>query len=82
MPLQLWNGPDGCGRSAERQDRVKLGSARFRRAAGSGSRPAMLVLAAFVVAAVVLGALVAPWVFLVAVAAALMWLTLALARVV
>ena len=42
----------------------------------------MLFLATLVVAAVALGALVAQWVFLIAVIAALMWLTLAIVRVV
>ena len=42
----------------------------------------MVVLAALVVAAVVLGVLVAQWVFLIAVTAALVWLTVAFARVV
>jgi hypothetical protein len=42
----------------------------------------MVFLATLVVAAVALGALVAQWLFLVAVAAALVWLTVAFARVV
>lgn len=42
----------------------------------------MLLLATLVVAAVVLGVLVAQWVFLVAAAAGLIWLTLAFARLV
>jgi len=42
----------------------------------------MLFLATFVVAAVALGVLVAQWLFLVAVVAALVWLTLAFARLV
>jgi hypothetical protein len=41
----------------------------------------MVVLATFAVAAVVLGVLVAPWVLLVAAGAALLWLTMAFARV-
>ncbi len=42
----------------------------------------MLFLATLVVAAVALGVLVAQWLFLVAVAAALVWLTVAFARLV
>jgi hypothetical protein len=42
----------------------------------------MLFLATLVVAAVALGVLVAQWLFLVAVVAALVWLTLAFARLV
>lgn len=42
----------------------------------------MLLLATLVVAAVALGVLVAQWIFLIAAGAALIWLTLAFARVV
>jgi hypothetical protein len=42
----------------------------------------MVFLATVFVAAVALGALVAQWAFLIAVAAALVWLTVAFARVV
>ena len=42
----------------------------------------MLLFATFVVAAVALGVLVAQWVLLIAAFAALIWLTLAFARVV
>ena len=63
----------------ERQDPVKRGfAARPARVASV----TMVFLATLVVAAVALGVLVAPWVFLIAAAAALMWLTLAFARVV
>ena len=42
----------------------------------------MLFLATFVVAAFALGALVAQWLFLIAAAAGLLWLTLAFLRLV
>ncbi len=42
----------------------------------------MALLATLVVAAVALGVLVAPWLFLIAAVAGLAWLTLAFARVV
>jgi hypothetical protein len=42
----------------------------------------VLLLAVVVVAAIALGALVAPWIFLIAVAAGLVWLTLFFVRVV